>query len=160
MQLGNTVTLNFRGADCQLCFWGKQQPSQEQPYFGSLRIELGNLIVRLAPFEKLPQLYDSASFDWGGASSEHHLAASWKLNLQQHSAVYQQIAAKLGPNHPMAKLIQKELDKEIEEPASKRLMPFPLQPHTLGNGHHCLRDPRRQEEVVHQTIQEEAQGQE
>ena len=39
-------------------------------------------------------------------------------------------------------------------------MPFPLQPLTPGNGHHCIRDPRRQEEVVHQTIQEEAQGQE
>ena len=30
--------------------------------------------------EKLPQLYDSASFDWGSASSEHQLAASWKLD--------------------------------------------------------------------------------
>ena len=54
------------------------------------------------------------------ASSEHHLAASWKLDLQQHPSVYQQIAAKLGPNHPLAKLIQKELDKEVAEPASKR----------------------------------------
>ena len=40
------------------------------------------------------------------------------------------------------------------------VMPFPLQPPALGNGHHCIRDPRRQEDVVHQTIQEEAQGQE
>ena len=39
-------------------------------------------------------------------------------------------------------------------------MPLPLQPPTPGNGHHCIRDPRRQEEAVHQTIQEEAQGQE
>ena len=88
LQLDNTVTLDFRGADCQLCFWGKQQPSEEQPYFSSLHIQLGNLWVRLAPFEKLPQLYDSASFDWGSASSEHHLAASWKLDLQQHPSVY------------------------------------------------------------------------
>ena len=119
LQLGHTITLDFRGADCQLCFWGKQQASEEQPLFGSLHIELGNLIVKLAAFDKMPQLYDSASFDWGGVSSEHHLAAYWKLDLQQHAAVYQQLAAKLGPNHPMAKLIQKELDKEVEEPASK-----------------------------------------
>ena len=124
LQLGNTVTLDFQGADCQLCFWGKQQPSEEQPFFGSLHIELGNLWVRFAPFEKMPQLYDSASFDWGGASSEHHLAASWKFDMQQHPAVYQQIAAKLGPNHPLAKLIQKEPDKEVEEPTSKKATNF------------------------------------
>ena len=74
---------------------------------------------QLAPFDKMPQLYDSASFDWGGVSSEHHLAASWKLDLQHHSAVYQQLASKLGQNHPMSQLIQKELDKEVGEPASK-----------------------------------------
>ena len=65
LQLRNTVTLDFRGADCQLCFWGKQQASQEQPYFNSLHIELGNLIVKLAAFDKMPQLYDSASFRLG-----------------------------------------------------------------------------------------------
>ena len=86
----------------------------------SLYIELGPIIIRLAPFEKLPLLCYHASFDWGSASSEHFLAASWKHDLHQHSAVYHQIAAKLGPNHPMAKLIQKELDKDVEEPASKR----------------------------------------
>ena len=119
LQLGHTVTLDFRGADCQLCFWGKQHEPEEQPFFGSLHIELGNLIVKLAAFDKMPQLYDSASFDWGAVSNEHHLAAYWKLDLQQHAAVYQQLATKLGPNRPMAKLIQKELDKEAEEPASK-----------------------------------------
>ena len=119
LQLGNTITLDFRGADCQLCFWGKQQASQEQPCFGSLHIDIGNLIVKLAPFDKMPQLYESASFDWGGVSSEHHLAAYWKHDLQQHSVVYQQLAEKLGPNHPMAKLIQQELAKDVQEPASK-----------------------------------------
>ena len=119
LQLGHTVTLDFRGADCQLCFWGKQQASAEQPLFGSLHIQLGDIVVKLAAFDKMLQLYDSASFDWGGVSSEHHLAAYWKLDLQQHAAVYQQLADKLGPNHPMAKLIQKELAKELEEPASK-----------------------------------------
>ena len=120
LQLGDSVSLEFQGADCQLCFWGKPA-SEEQPYFGSLHIELGNLWVRLAPFEKMPQLYDHASFDWGTASSEHHLAASWTQDLQQHATVYQQLTAKLGPNHPMAKLIQKELDKDVEEPPFKRL---------------------------------------
>ena len=119
LQLGHTVALDFRGADCQLCFWGKQQASQQQPLFGSLHIQLGDIIVKLAAFDKMPQLYDSASFDWGGVSNEHHLAAYWKLDLQQHAAVYQQLADKLGPNHPMAKVIQNELAKEVEEPASK-----------------------------------------
>ena len=68
----------------------------------------------------MPQLYNYASFDWGGASSEHHLTSYWKHDLQQHPTVYQNLAEKLGPNHPMAKLMQKELTKEVEEPASKR----------------------------------------
>ena len=41
------------------------------------------------------------------------------LDLQQHAAVYQQFADKLGQKHPMAKLTKKELAKEVEEPASK-----------------------------------------
>ena len=60
LQLGDSVSLDFRGADCQLCFWGKPA-SAEQPTFGSLHIELGNIWVKLAPFEKMPQLYDHAS---------------------------------------------------------------------------------------------------
>ena len=39
-------------------------------------------------------------------------------------------------------------------------MPFPVQPLIPGNGHHCIRDPRRQEEAVHQMVQEKAQEQE
>ena len=46
------------------------------------------------------------------------LAAYWKLDLQQHPTVYQQLADQLGETHPMAKLIEKELAKEGEEPAS------------------------------------------
>ena len=68
----------------------------------------------------MPQLYNYASFDWGGASSEHHLTSYWKRDLQQHRTVYQNLAEKLGPNHPMATLMQKELTKEVEEPASKK----------------------------------------
>ena len=44
----------------------------------------------------------------------------WKLDLQQYPTVYQNLAEKLGPNHPMATLMQKELTKDVEEPASKR----------------------------------------
>ena len=116
----HSVSLELHGADCQLCFWGKPA-SEEQPYFGSLHIELGDIWVKLAPFEKTPQLCDHASFDWGTASSEHQLAASWTQDLQQHATVYQQLTTKLGLNHPMAKLIQKELDKDVDEPPFKRL---------------------------------------
>ena len=52
LQLGHSITLDFRGPDCQLCFWGKQQASQHQPTFSSLDIKLGDIIVKLAPFEK------------------------------------------------------------------------------------------------------------
>ena len=120
LQLGDSASLDFRGAGCQLCFWGKPA-SAEQPYFGSLRIELGNMWVQLAPFENMPQLYDRARFDWGTASREHQLAASWTQDLQQNVPVYQQLQAKLGSNHALAQLIQKELDKDVEEPPFKRL---------------------------------------
>ena len=50
LQLGHTVTLDFRGADCQLCFWGTQQAPQQQPLFGSLHIQLGDIIVKLCSF--------------------------------------------------------------------------------------------------------------
>ena len=78
LQLGH---LDFRGADCQLCFWGKQQLHQHQPTLSSLNIELGSVIVKLATFEQIEQLDQSASFDWGGVSSENHLPAYWKLDL-------------------------------------------------------------------------------
>ena len=66
----------------------------------------------------MPKLCDSANFDWGSVSSEHQLASYWKLDLQQHPTVYQQLADQLGKTHPMAKLIAKELAKDGEEPAS------------------------------------------
>ena len=119
MKLGHTISLDFRGADCQLCFWGKQQASQHQPTFSSLDIKLGDVIVKLEPFEKIQQLCESASFDWGGVSSEHRLPAFWKRDLQQHPSVYKKLAENLGLDNPMAKLIKKELDKDDVEPGSK-----------------------------------------
>ena len=119
MKLGNTITLDFRGSDCQLCFWGRQKAGKHQPHLGSLHIRLGDLIAKLEPFDKIPMLCESASFDWGGVSSEHQLAPYWKLDLHQHPTVYQQLVDQLGETHPMAKLIEKELAKDGEEPASK-----------------------------------------
>ena len=119
LQLGHTISLDFRGADCQLCFWGKRQASQHQPTFSSLNIKLGDVIVKLAAFEQIEQLYEKASLDWGGPSSEHNLPAFWKHDLQQHPSVYKKLAENLGLDNPMAKLIKKELDKDDVEPASK-----------------------------------------
>ena len=68
-------------------------------------------MVKLGAFQQIEQLYQSASFDWGGVSSENLLPAHWKLDLQQHPAVYQQLADNLGKANPMAKLIYQELAK-------------------------------------------------
>ena len=105
LQLGH---LDFRGADCQLCFWGKQQLHQHQPTLSSLDIELGSVIV-IAAFEQIEQLYQSASFDWGGVSSENHLPAYWKLDLQQHPTVYKQLADNLGQATPWPSLSTRSL---------------------------------------------------
>ena len=105
--------------DCQLCFWGKQQASQHQPTFSSLNIKLGDMIVKLVPFEKMDKLFQEASFDWGGASSIHNLPTFWKHDLQQRPSVYKKLAEHLGWDSPMAKLITKELEKDDTEPASK-----------------------------------------
>ena len=119
LKLGHTISLDFRGADCQLCFWGKQQASQHQPTFSSLDIKLGDVIVKLAAFEKIEQLYETTSFDWGGVTSEHHLPAFWKHDLEQHPSVYKKLAENLGLDNSMAKLIKKELDKDEVEPTLK-----------------------------------------
>ena len=57
-------------------------------------------------------------FDWGTASSEHQLAASWtgsSAACTSLPAAYSQARTILGG------LIQKELDKDVEEPPFKRL---------------------------------------
>ena len=110
LKLRNNISLDFHGADCQLCLWGKQRASEEQPSFSNLGIQLGEVMVQLSAFEQMEQLYQTASFDWGGVSSENQLAASWKLDLQQRPAVYKKLAEQLGDNNPMAKLIYQELD--------------------------------------------------
>ena len=120
LQLGHTISLDFRGSDCQLCFWGKQKASEHQPTFSSLNIKLSDVIVKLDAFEKLTQLYVTSSFDWGGASSQHNLPAFWKNDLQQRPGTYKKLAESLGMDTPMAKLIKKQLDKDEEEPALKQ----------------------------------------
>ena len=119
LQLGHSITLDFRGQDCQLCFWGKRQASQHQPTFSSLDIKLSDLIVKLAPFEKMDKLFQEASFDWGGASSIYNLPAFWQHDLQQRPSVYNKLAENLGWTNPMAKLLRKELNKDPEQPVSK-----------------------------------------
>ena len=109
LKLRNSVTLDFRGADCQLCLWGTQRASEEHPSFSTLGLQLGAMVVQLSPFDLMEELYTTASFDWGGVSSENQLASSWKLDLQQHPAVYKKLAEQLGDTNPMAKLIYQEL---------------------------------------------------
>ena len=116
MKLRNNISLDFRAADCQ----GKQRASKEQPSFSNLGIQLGEVVVQLSPFEQMEQLYQTASFDWGGVSSENQLAASWKLDLQQHPAVYKKLTEQLGENNPMAKLIYQELDNPDAGTASEQ----------------------------------------
>ena len=106
LKLRNTITLDFRGADCQLCLWGKQRASEEHPSFTTLGIQLGQVVIQLPPFEQMEQLYLTASFDWGGVSSENQLASSWKLDLQQHPAVYKKLAEQLGANDPNGQAYQ------------------------------------------------------
>ena len=120
LQLGHTISLDFRGSDCQLCFWGKQKASEHQPTFSSLNIKLSEVIVKLDAFEKLTQPYVTSSFDWGGASSQHNLPAFWKHDILQRPGTYKKLAESLGMDTPMAKLIKKELDKDEDEPASKQ----------------------------------------
>ena len=111
------LILSFASGASQL-----QKSNLTSANFGSLHIELGNLWVRFAPFAKMPQLYDHASFDWGSASSEHHLATSWTQDLQQHATVYQQLTAKLGPNHPMdlwLSLFRRSLTRTLKSHLSK-----------------------------------------
>ena len=122
LQLGHTISLDFRGTDCQLCFWGKQQASQHQPTFSSLNIKLGDIIassLRVGRLRRWRSFSQEASFDWGGASSIHNLPAFWKHDLQQRPSVYKKLAEHLGWDNPMAKLIKKELEKDDTEPASK-----------------------------------------
>ena len=87
LQLGHSLTLDFRGADCQHCFWGKQKLHEHQPAFSSLNIELGSVMVKLGAFQQIEQLYQSASFDWGGVSSENHLPAHWKRSAAASSSL-------------------------------------------------------------------------
>ena len=123
LKLRNTITLDFRGADCQLCLWGKQRASEEHPSFTTLSIQLGQVVIQLPPFEQMEQLYLTASFDWGGVSSrsENQLAPSWKLDLQQHPAVYKKLAEQLGANDPMAKQLQSRKLPQLSQPSGKQL---------------------------------------
>ena len=51
MKLNKTVSLDYRASDTQLCFWGKLDPTESQPSFEQLGVEVGSLVW------KLPKLY-------------------------------------------------------------------------------------------------------
>ena len=53
LRLRNSITVDFRGADCQLCLWGKQRASEEQPSFSTLGLQLGEMVVQLSPLEQM-----------------------------------------------------------------------------------------------------------
>ena len=98
MQLGQTVTLDYRASDTQLCFWGKLDPSKSQPDFEQLGVEVGSFVWKLGSFKELEKhLYHSASFDWGASSSEWQLAKNWRADSLQHGEVYWKLWAKLLP---------------------------------------------------------------
>ena len=86
MQLGGTVSLDYRGADTQLVWWGKLSPSASQPSLQQLGVSLGACIY------KIP-----ASAAWITFS---HLQASTGVDLQAHGSFP-------GPGSLTAKSIQK-----------------------------------------------------
>ena len=50
LQLGSTVTLDHRGSDCQLAFWGKLAEGASQPSLKELQIEVSAYIFQLETF--------------------------------------------------------------------------------------------------------------
>ena len=70
------VTIDHRGSDCQLVFWGKLHEGQSQPSLKALGIELSECVFKLDKFDSIPALYEANSFDWGGASSPEQLSES------------------------------------------------------------------------------------
>ena len=110
MNLGQTVSLDYRASDTQLVWWGKLQQSQVQPSMRKLGVQVGSFAWKLPPFTTLQEkLYLTASFDGGSTSSAWQLSRHWKQDSLQHPAVYEKLAASLGEASPLAQLIRKQL---------------------------------------------------
>ena len=90
MELGQTVSLDHRGQDCQLVFWGKLAEGALQPSLQKLQVKLSEYIFEFGSFASIEELFTMNSFDWGGASSGSHLALNWKLDAQVHKHVYKE----------------------------------------------------------------------
>ena len=115
MELGASISLDCRGQDCQLVFWGKLAPEASQPSLQQLHVKVAPFIFKMPSFDSMESLFTSSCFDWGGASSAWQLSANWKLDSEVHPHVYKQMVEELGPESALAKLIQAQLDN----PASK-----------------------------------------
>ena len=58
MELGGTVSLDYRGADTQLVWWGKLSPSASQPSLQKLGVSLGAYIYKIPSFSSLENLFN------------------------------------------------------------------------------------------------------
>ena len=110
MELGASISLDYRGADTQLVWWGKLSPSASQPSLQQLGVTVGAFIYKIPSFDSLDSLFSSSCFDWGGASSSWQLSRNWKLDSEIHPEVYRKLVEELGAASPLAKLIQAQLD--------------------------------------------------
>ena len=115
MELGASISLDYRGQDCQLVLWGKLSPEASQPSLKQLHVKVAPYIFKMPSFDSMESLFTSSCFDWGGASSAWQLSANWKLDSEVHPHVYKQLVEELGSESALAKLIQAQLDN----PASK-----------------------------------------
>ena len=101
-------------SDCQLAFWGKLAEGASQPSLKELQVEVSAFIFELGAFNSIEGLFESNSFDWGGASSAWQLSQHWKLDAQVHKHVYTKLVQELGEGSALGQLI----DKELKQPAS------------------------------------------
>ena len=62
MELGSTVSLDYRAADTQLVWWGKLSPSASQPSMQKLGVTVGAFIWKIPSFSSLQDhLFSTAS---------------------------------------------------------------------------------------------------
>ena len=115
MELGASISLDYRGQDCQLVLWGKLSPEASQPSLKQLHVTVGAYIYKMPSFDSMESLFTSSCFDWGGASSAWQLSANWKLDSEVHPHVYKQMVEELGPESALAKLIQAQLDNPASQ---------------------------------------------
>ena len=157
LQLGSTVSLDHRGSDCQLALWGKLAEGASQPSLKELQIEVSAYVFQLEPFNSIKGLFETNTFDWGGASSARQLSQHWRLDAQQHRHVCAKLVQELGEDSALGQLIAKELQQpaSVEEPKeSPALVAFWKQ--TSKVLHRSLRDTLQNVEQLIEQQQREA----